>query len=53
MAEEFIEVTTKDNILDGDGKVFNIKRIPIAIFNIKGNFYAINNTCPHMGGSLG
>ena len=53
MAENFIEVTTKDKILDGHGRVFDVKRTKVAIFNINGNFYAINNTCPHMGGSLG
>ena len=24
----------------------------IALFNLQGNFYAINNTCPHRGGPL-
>lgn len=25
----------------------------IALFNIEGNIYALNNECPHMGGPLG
>lgn len=25
----------------------------IALFNIEGNIYALDNTCPHMGGPLG
>lgn len=26
---------------------------PIAVFNIDGDYVAIDNTCPHRGGSLG
>ena len=53
MTEKFIEVATKDKILDGYGRVFDVNGTKVAVFNINGNFYAINNTCPHMGGSLG
>ncbi|MBS3145551.1 non-heme iron oxygenase ferredoxin subunit [Candidatus Woesearchaeota archaeon] len=48
----FIEITTKDRIPNGQGRMFEVKGIPIAIFNIDGEFYAINNTCPHRAGNL-
>lgn len=50
---EFIEVTTKDKILNGQGRIFEVKGKKIAIFNVDNEFYAIDNTCPHRGGNLG
>ena len=49
----FIEVAKQSDIKPGNGKTVNIKGIAIAIFNVNGDFYAIDNTCPHRGGPLG
>jgi 3-phenylpropionate/trans-cinnamate dioxygenase ferredoxin subunit len=36
----------------GSRKLVTIKGRPIAIFNIKGEFFGLLNRCPHQGGSL-
>ena len=42
-----------EEIPDGGSKVVEIKEHTIAIFNMQGKFFALNNTCPHQGGPLG
>jgi len=37
----------------GEGKTVDVHGKPIALFNNGGIFRAIDNTCPHRGGSLG
>jgi len=49
---EFI-VAKIDEIPNGTGKVVFAGDKPIALFNINGTFYAIDNTCAHRGGPLG
>ncbi len=53
MMEEYTEIADAEDIPEGCGRTFEFKGQPIAIFNIKGEFFAIENTCPHMGGPLG
>jgi nitrite reductase/ring-hydroxylating ferredoxin subunit len=36
----------------GTRKLVDIKGRQIAVFNIKGEFFALANRCPHQGGSL-
>ncbi|MEJ0011191.1 MAG: Rieske (2Fe-2S) protein [Bauldia sp.] len=36
----------------GSRKLVTIKGRPVAIFNIKGEFFGLLNRCPHQGGSL-
>ena len=50
---EFIKVCSKNDVQPGRGKTVTIKGKEIAILNDKGKFYAIDNTCAHVGGSLG
>ncbi len=49
----FIKVIKKSELSLGEGRTINIKGKDIAIFNVGGNFFAIDNSCAHMGGSLG
>ena len=35
------------------GKTFNINDQIVAVFNIDGELFAIDDVCPHVGGSLG
>jgi NAD(P)H-dependent nitrite reductase small subunit len=42
-----------DQIPPGGSKVVEIKEQVVAIFNMQGEFYALDNTCPHQGGPLG
>ena len=36
----------------GTRKLVNVKGRPIAVFNVKGEFFGLLNRCPHQGGSL-
>ncbi len=49
---EFV-VAKVDEIPSGAGKVVFAGDRAIALFNVNGTFYAIDNTCPHRGGPLG
>ena len=49
---EFVEVCSESEIPPGTGKMFEIGREEIGIFNIGGKFYAIDNLCPHEGGPM-
>lgn len=42
-----------DEIPPGGSKVVQIDQHVVAIFNLEGRFYALDNTCPHQGGPLG
>ncbi len=50
---DFVKVATLAEIKEGMGKVVEIEGTPIAIFNVRGKFYAMDNTCAHRGGPLG
>ena len=39
-------------IAPGAGKCVVVEGMEIAIFNVGGRFYAIDNTCPHSAGPL-
>jgi NAD(P)H-dependent nitrite reductase small subunit len=52
MAEE-VSVAKADEIPPGSGKVVEVGGKTLAVFNVDGNFYAIDNTCLHRGGPLG
>lgn len=51
MAE--VKVATLDQVPEGSGTTVEVGGKSIALFNIKGEIYAIDNTCLHRGGSLG
>ena len=36
----------------GHRKIVNANGLEIGVFNIKGNFYALRNKCPHKGGPI-
>ena len=50
---EFVTVATVDELPPGTGKTVEVQGARIALFNVGGSFYAIDNTCPHAGGPLG
>ena len=45
-------VAAVNELPPGTRKLVNVKGRAIAIFNIKGEFFALFNRCPHQGGSL-
>jgi nitrite reductase (NADH) small subunit/3-phenylpropionate/trans-cinnamate dioxygenase ferredoxin subunit len=39
-------------LADGEGKTVTVGGQLIAVFHVQGQYYAIDDTCPHMGASL-
>ena len=48
----FIQVATTSELSPGQVKLVEVKDKRIALFNIGGRYYAIDDTCPHRGGPL-
>ena len=49
----FVKVVSTSDLKPGENKVVNVNGIDVALFNVDGQFFAINNTCLHRGGPLG
>lgn len=49
----FVKVASASDLKPGENKVVNVNGTDVALFNVEGEFYAINNTCLHKGGPLG
>lgn len=49
----FVPVAKTDELRPGEGKVVEAGGRKIALFNVGGEFYAVDNTCLHRGGPLG
>ena len=49
----FVRACGVNDIKPNHGKPVNIDGVEIALFNLNGQFYAIDNTCPHRHGPLG
>ena len=50
---DYIRVIGVKDIAPGSGHVTEINGQSIAIFNVDGTFFALDNTCAHRGGPLG
>ena len=50
---EYMIVAHVGDLEPGQGKVVEIKGKIIALFNVEGKFFALDNTCLHMGGPVG
>ena len=49
---EFQTVAKVSDIPNGEGRAFVVDGKMIAVFNLAGEYSAMNDTCPHMGASL-
>ncbi len=49
----FLRAAKKDEIPVGSIREFQVNGKTIALANVNGTFYAVNNTCLHRGGPLG
>ena len=49
---EFHPVCKVQDVPDGEGKTVTVGTKLIAVFHDRGQFYAIDDFCPHMGASL-
>jgi 3-phenylpropionate/trans-cinnamate dioxygenase ferredoxin subunit len=48
-----VKITTTDDVGAGRGKSFSLEGKGIALFNVDGTFYAIEDYCTHAGVALG
>jgi nitrite reductase/ring-hydroxylating ferredoxin subunit len=48
-----VRVAGAGDIKPGEGRVVEAAGRAVALFNVEGQYYAIDNTCPHRGGPLG
>lgn len=53
MLNDFVRVAFTHEIPPGTGRTVEVDGIRIAVFNVDGAFFAVDNTCPHAGGPLG
>src|SRR5262245_36185843 len=49
----FVRACATSEIASGTGRTFTVDGKDVAVFNVDGTFYALDNTCPHRGGPLG
>ena len=50
---EYVTVAKVSDLAAGSGRVVEVNGKSVALFNVNGSFYAIDNTCRHQGGPLG
>jgi nitrite reductase (NADH) small subunit/3-phenylpropionate/trans-cinnamate dioxygenase ferredoxin subunit len=48
-----VSVATTGDIPTGEGRLVDAAGMTLALFNVAGTYYAIDNGCPHRGGPLG
>src|SRR2546425_10879860 len=49
---QFIKVASTADLAPGEAKCVEVAGKKIALFNLEGSFYAIDDTCTHRGGPL-
>ena len=50
---EYVTVAKPEDLAPGQGCVVEVNGNEVALFNVSGTFYAIDNMCAHQGGPLG
>ncbi len=50
---EFIKIANTTELPVGSSAIIEIEGRTIAIFNVNGRYFALDNTCAHRGGPLG
>jgi nitrite reductase/ring-hydroxylating ferredoxin subunit len=50
---DFVEVAKLDQLAPGQGMTVTVRGVPVALFNVEGTIYAIDDACRHEGVSLG
>jgi nitrite reductase (NADH) small subunit/3-phenylpropionate/trans-cinnamate dioxygenase ferredoxin subunit len=48
----FVKVATVQEVPSGTAKQVKVSGKTLAVFNVEGTFYAIDDTCPHRGAPL-
>ncbi len=50
---EFVSVADAASLPPGHGRTVNVRGREFAVWNLDGQFYAMDDQCPHRGGPLG
>ena len=50
---EFVAVANVDDVPPGTATVVTVRGIEVALVNVDGTLYAVDNECTHLGGYLG
>jgi len=50
---DFVEVAKLEQLAPGQGMTVTVRGVPVALFNVDGTVYVIDDTCLHAGVSLG
>ncbi len=50
---DYVRVASVDEIPKGTGKAVEVNGRQVALFNVNGEFHALEGLCPHQGGLLG
>ena len=48
-----VRIAGAGDVKPGEGRVVEVDGRSVAVFNVDGRYYAIDNLCPHRGGPLG
>src|SRR5579864_6974040 len=48
----YTRVADVHDVPPGTGRSFPLARYDVAVFNVDGEFYALENSCPHQGGPI-
>jgi len=49
---QYVKVSKVSDLSPGDAKLVEVEGKKIALFNVEGSFYALDDTCSHRGGPL-
>jgi nitrite reductase (NADH) small subunit/3-phenylpropionate/trans-cinnamate dioxygenase ferredoxin subunit len=52
-AKSRVRLAATGEIPPGEGRTLEVRGRAVALFNVDGRFYAIDNECSHRGGPLG
>ncbi len=50
---KMVKVAEVTELGPGEGKTVEVEGVSLALFNVDGTYFAIANTCTHVGGPLG
>lgn len=50
--DDWIDVAAVDELEPGSYRVVEVDDAPVAVFNVSGEFYALEDACSHDGGQL-
>lgn len=49
---ERVSIGTTDSLDPGDRRLVDVSGTPVVVFNVDGEYYALENVCAHQGGPL-